>query len=105
MPARQRVVIRELPLGFSRVSGRAMGSSRRPSVPSLSPDLREEGLEIDADSALFFLTREIPIATELGMAKAAGPPVSLLARNQRRASTFFHLPHERVIELGVEVEL
>jgi K+ transporter len=30
---------------------------------------------------------------------------SVTARNARRASDFLALPHDRVIELGVEVEL
>jgi KUP system potassium uptake protein len=105
VPARQRVVIRELPFGFNRVWAR-YGFLQTPRVPSLLRICEKEGLEIDADSALFFLTREIPIATEkIGMAKWRAHLFSFLARNQRRASTFFHLPHERVIELGVEVEL
>jgi KUP system potassium uptake protein len=54
----------------------------------------------------YFLGRETLIVTESpGLARWRERLFALMARNAVRATTFFRLPPERVIELGVQVEI
>ena len=68
--------------------------------------LRELGVPIDPDDVTYFLGRETIVITErAGMAKWRENLFVLMARNAVRATAFFKLPPERVVELGVQVEL
>ena len=54
----------------------------------------------------YFLGRETLIVTKApGMAIWRERLFVLMARNAVRATTFFRLPPERVVELGVQVEI
>ena len=54
----------------------------------------------------YFLGRETLIVTKQpGMALWREQLFVLMARNAVRATTFFRLPPERVVELGVQVEI
>jgi KUP system potassium uptake protein len=65
-----------------------------------------EGLPLDTDDTTFFLGRETLIPTKApGMAQWREHLFVLMARNAVRATGFFRLPPERVVELGVQVEL
>ncbi len=65
-----------------------------------------EGLSLDADDTTYFLGRETLIPTDSpGMALWREHLFVLMARNAMRATGFFRLPAERVVELGVQVEL
>jgi KUP system potassium uptake protein len=104
VPARERVEIERLPLGFARIVAR-YGFQQTPRVPAVLRLAQEQGLRVDADSASFFLGQQIAIPAERGMWIWRARLYALMARNALRTSTFFHIPHERVIEIGVEVEL
>jgi KUP system potassium uptake protein len=55
---------------------------------------------------IYFLGRETIIVTErAGMAMWREKLFVLMARNAVRATAFFRLPPERVVELGVQVEM
>lgn len=65
-----------------------------------------EGLPIDVDDTTYFLGRETLIPTKSpGMALWREHLFVLMAKNAGRATGFFRLPAERVVELGVQVEL
>ena len=67
---------------------------------------RELGLVIDPDDLTFFLGRETILVTRRkGMAIWREKLFVLMARNAVRATAFFRLPPERVVELGVQVEM
>jgi KUP system potassium uptake protein len=54
----------------------------------------------------FFVGRETLLATERpGMAIWRERLFSRLARNARRATRYFKIPPNRVVELGAEIEL
>jgi KUP system potassium uptake protein len=55
----------------------------------------------------YFLGRETLIASEQvkGMAVWRERLFGLMTRNARSAASFFHLPPNRVVELGTQVEL
>jgi KUP system potassium uptake protein len=75
-------------------------------VPAALQVAALDGLPIDADDTTYFLGRETLITTpESGMAKWREKLFVLMSRNAVRATGFFRLPPERVVELGVQVEL
>jgi KUP system potassium uptake protein len=77
-----------------------------PNVPETLALARAKGVEMDLDDITYFLGRETLIVTERpGMARWRERLFVVIARNAVRATTFFRLPPERVVELGVQVEL
>ena len=77
-----------------------------PDVPAALRLAAEQDLPVDLDDVTYFLGRETLIVTRAaGMAMWRERLFVLMARNAVRATTFFRLPPERVVELGVQVEL
>jgi KUP system potassium uptake protein len=83
------------------------GFMEDPEVPqALERAARAKQLPIDFGDVTYFLGRETLIVTKQpGMALWREKLFALMARNAGRATAFFRLPPERVVELGVEVEL
>jgi KUP system potassium uptake protein len=77
------------------------GFMEDPNVPEALEQAREQGLEIDTEDVTYFLGRETIIVTRReGMAIWREKLFVLMARNAVRATAFFRLPPERVVELG-----
>jgi KUP system potassium uptake protein len=77
-----------------------------PDVPEALNQARAMGLPIDVEDVTYFLGRETIIVTRRrGMAIWREKLFVLMARNAVRATAFFRLPPERVVELGVQVEM
>jgi KUP system potassium uptake protein len=78
-----------------------------------SPDMMEVvgrmqalGLKVDVSQITFFLGRETLIASENpGMALWREHLFSFMVRNAQRATAFFNIPVDQVIEVGIQVEL
>jgi KUP system potassium uptake protein len=82
------------------------GFMEDPDIPEALAQARARGLELDADDVTYFLGRETLIVSRApGMARWRERLFVLMARNAGRATAFFRLPPERVVELGVQVEL
>ena len=82
------------------------GFMEDPDVPEALAGAVQRGLVMDESDVTFFLGRETLIATRTpGMARWRERLFVLIARNAGRATAFFRLPPERVVELGVQVEL
>jgi KUP system potassium uptake protein len=82
------------------------GFMQDPNVPEALALAHKAGVEMDLDDVIYFLGRETIIITEnRGMAKWRERIFVLIARNAVRATAFFRLPPERVVELGVQVEM
>jgi KUP system potassium uptake protein len=82
------------------------GFMEDPDVPAALRHACEKGLPIDTDDLTYFLGRETIIVTRRkGMAIWREKLFVLMARNAVRATAFFRLPPERVVELGVQVEM
>jgi KUP system potassium uptake protein len=102
---KERATVRALGQGFYDVVIR-YGFMEDPNIPEALADAREQGLEFDEDDMTYFLGRETLIVTEAeGMATWRERLFVLIARNAVRATSFFRLPPERVVELGVQVEI
>jgi KUP system potassium uptake protein len=105
VPADQRATVRSLGHGVFDVVIR-YGFMEDPNVPEALVQACKQGLELDEDDVTYFLGRETLIVTKApGMAMWRERLFVLLARNAVRATTFFRLPPERVVELGVQVEI
>ena len=102
----RRVTIEPLGSNFSRVTLR-YGFSEEPDVPAAMALARSRGLAIDKDDITYFLGREtlLAAARESGMARWREALFSLMSKNAMRATAFFKIPPERVVELGMHVEL
>jgi len=82
------------------------GFMEDPDVPEVLVHLRQLGVPIDDQDVTFFLGREtIVVSRRGGMATWREKLFVLMARNAVRATAFFRLPPERVVELGVQVEM
>jgi KUP system potassium uptake protein len=82
------------------------GFMEDPDVPAALKHARAQGLPIDTNDLTYFLGRETIIVTRRkGMAVWREKLFVLMARNAVRATAFFRLPPERVVVLGVQVEM
>jgi KUP system potassium uptake protein len=82
------------------------GFMQDPDVPDALLKARGQGVELDLDDLTYFLGRETIIITRRpGMAAWRERLFVVMARNAVRATAFFRLPTERVVELGVQVEM
>ena len=105
VPPNQRVTVKPLGQGVFDVVVR-YGFMEDPNVPDAVAIACEHGLEVDTDDVTYFLGRETLIVTKApGMSLWRERLFVLMARNAVRATTFFRLPPERVVELGVQVEI
>jgi KUP system potassium uptake protein len=103
--ADEQITVRPLGQGLFDLVVR-YGFMEDPDVPDALARARERGLELDDEDVTFFLGRETLIVTRApGMAIWRERLFVLMARNAVRATAFFRLPPERVVELGVQVEL
>ena len=82
------------------------GFMDEPNVPEALALARNQGLTIDLADVTYFLGRETVIVTRTaGMAMWRERLFVLMARNAIRATAFFKLPPDSVVELGVQVEI
>ncbi|HQH73597.1 MAG TPA: KUP/HAK/KT family potassium transporter, partial [bacterium] len=103
---RDRVHIRELGHGFYLVTA-AYGFMQSPHVPLILKLCETKGLEEITKDASYYLGR----VTVLNDRKKTSLPAwrkrifTILYRNARPATSFFRIPPNRVIELGMQIEL
>jgi KUP system potassium uptake protein len=95
------------PLGHDLFNVRVQyGFMEDPDVPEALERARQQGLVLDSEDLTYFLGREtIIVSRRRGMAVWREKLFVLMARNAVRATAFFRLPPERVVELGVQVEM
>jgi KUP system potassium uptake protein len=95
------------PLGHDLFNVRVQyGFMEDPDIPAALEQVSQRGVPIDFADLTYFLGRETIIVTRRkGMAVWREHLFVLMARNAVRATAFFRLPPERVVELGVQVEM
>jgi KUP system potassium uptake protein len=105
VPVADRLTVQ--PLGHSMFNMRVQyGFMEDPNVPQALLQAHQLGLHVDLDDTTYFLGRETIIVTpKYGMAVWREKLFVVMARNAVRATAFFRLPPERVVELGVQVEM
>ena len=82
------------------------GFMEDPNIPEVLQRVKDQGVKLDLDQITYFLGKETLIVTaERGMAVWREKLFVVMARNAVRATAFFRLPPDRVVELGVQVEM
>lgn len=104
LPGR-RVEVEKLADGFWRVTGR-YGFMQKPDVPRLLHHCSNQGLEVQAEKATFFLGREIIVPSpKPGMVRWREHLFAFASKLAQQPATYFRIPVGRVIELGQQVEI
>jgi len=105
VPARERVAIQDLGCNFWQIRA-DFGFTEDPEVPALLEACGRRGFEFDMMDTSFFVSRETLIATATpGMALWRERVFVSMSRNAVKATDFFRIPSNRVVELGTQVEL
>jgi KUP system potassium uptake protein len=105
VPETERVIVESLKNEFYRVTI-FYGFKDEPDIPLALSRIKIKGNEFNLLETSFFLSRETLIATKMpGMAIWREKLFVSMARNGSSATAFFHIPTNRVIELGTQVEL
>lgn len=102
----ERVCVETLRPDIHRVTGN-YGFMEQPHVPNLLALCAQHGLEFAPGKTTYFLSREsiIPRTKNSAMAKWRSGLFSAMSRNAQPVSAFFQLPPNRVVELGMQVEI
>lgn len=105
IPGKNRLSVASLGQGFFQVTAR-YGYMQTPNVPILLQGCSLYGLEIDLDQVTFYLGREHLIPSKMrGMTYWRKILFVLISRNSRSATAYFSIPLEKVVELGMQVEV
>jgi KUP system potassium uptake protein len=106
VPAAERLKVKIHSGGFARVIVH-YGFMQSPNVPVALRECEVHGLAIDQEKTTYYLAREtlIPTTRVPGMMIWREKLFAFLSRNALRATIFYNIPPERVVELGIQVEI
>ena len=105
VPPEERVEVTQLANGFYRVVVR-YGFMDDPDIPEALKGAASQGLEYQSSRTTYFLGRETLIANEHeGMPAWRDNLFAFMSRNARRATVYFCIPPDQVIEVGLQVKL
>jgi KUP system potassium uptake protein len=100
-----RVSLEQIGAGFWRVI-LTYGFMEEPNIPQALTEIRHPELTITESEVSYFLGRETLLATgRPGMAVWRERLFTWMSRNAQSATHCFNLPSDRVMEVGVQVEL
>ncbi len=100
-----RVYVEPLGEHFYRITAN-YGFTENPSVPELLDMIEIETKGFDLAETTFFLGRELLFATKRpGMAIWRERLFARVSRNALGATAFFGVPRDRVVEIGIQIEL
>lgn len=105
VPAADRLVVERFPRQFYRVFVH-YGFMQSPNLPVALRECERLGLKIDLEKTTYYLGREtlIPASSDI-MSRWRKSLFALMSRNATPATAFYSIPPERVIEIGLQVEL
>jgi KUP system potassium uptake protein len=105
VPGLDRLEVTDLGQGIFRVVAR-YGFMEEADVPDLLHAIDVPGLQFPENDTSFFLGKETIFATRHpGMAVWRERIFAVMSRNARSATLFFHLPPNRVVEIGAQIEI
>jgi len=106
VPAEDRVQYERLGDGFYRLEA-WYGFKEQPDIDEILNSCRVRyGLGFDLMDTSFFLSRETVVPADMpGMARWRDHLFAWMSRNATRATDFFNIPSNRVVELGTHVEI
>ena len=83
-----------------------IGYMETPDVPKLLELAKKDGVETNAMTTSFFLSRRsVQSSSEGRIAAWQNKLFILMARNADDASHYFHLPPDRVVEIGTQITI
>ena len=101
----ERLEIVQMSASFWRVMAR-YGFKEDPNVLEVLDMCANEGFQMELMDTSFFLSRETIVSTDHpGMARWREKVFVWMSKNALRATDFFQVPTNRVVELGAQVEL
>jgi KUP system potassium uptake protein len=107
VPPEDRVQFEHLLKGFYRIEA-WYGFKEQPDIDEILNACRVRyGLGFDVMDTSFFLSRDtvIPTSDQPGMALWRDHLFAWMSRNSTRATDFFNIPANRVVELGTHIEI
>lgn len=104
--ARNRLSVESLGEGCYRVEAR-YGFMQTPAVPVILKACGRFGVHVDPDKATYYLSHETVLRAKEGseMSELGLALYSYMSRNATRVTEFFNIPQDRVMEIGIHVEI
>lgn len=100
-----RVTVENLENNFYKIMIR-YGFMETPNVPAIISQKEKYNINIDTNNITYFLGRETILATETeGMAIWREKIFAFMTRNAERATTYYRIPSDQVIEIGLQIEI
>jgi KUP system potassium uptake protein len=104
-PASEALEVRDLGQGFYRVICK-VGFMQSTDVPRILARCAEGGVRVDPMTTTYYLGRQTLLTTgQSRLARWRKLLFSFLSRNARPPTAFFNLPPNRVVELGLQIEM
>jgi KUP system potassium uptake protein len=101
----ERIEVKPLGCDFYRLLA-YYGFKEEPDVPAVLDESGRRGFSFEMMETSFFVSRETLVSTPRpGMARWRERLFSSMSKNAVKASDFFHVPTNRVVELGTQIEL
>jgi KUP system potassium uptake protein len=106
VPASRRLRVRDMGQGFFHVTA-YYGFMQTPNVPEIMRlAAAQHGVPYTPERTSYFLGRETLLATKKsGMLRWRKALFSFISRNSRSATQYFGIPADRVVELGMQIDL
>jgi KUP system potassium uptake protein len=103
--AEERVTVEKVSDDFYRITA-FYGFTETPDIHDILQACTDKGVHFPMDEITFFLGRETLIPTKRpGMALWREHLFTLMSRNAERATAYFNIPSDRVVEIGIQVKL
>jgi KUP system potassium uptake protein len=101
----EKVVVKHLADSFFRVKAYC-GFMETPDIQSILRASCGQGIDFEIKEATFFLGRETLIPSEEpGMSIWREALFAFMSKNAERATTFFNIPVEQVVEVGIQIKI
>ena len=103
IPEKEQIKVETLSDDFRRIIAH-LGYMQSPRIPHLLAQARRQGCEFELMQTSFFLGRRtIKASAQSGMPLWQDGLYIALARSAANATDFFHIPYNRVVEMGSQV--
>ncbi|WP_281791979.1 potassium transporter Kup [Desulforhabdus amnigena] len=105
VPNLEKVEVEKLGGGFFRIIAHH-GFMEEPHIEKILSLAREQGLEFKMENTSFFLGRErLTLGKQSRMSRWRAAVFRFMSRNALEAATFYEIPTDQIIEVGVQLEL
>ncbi len=105
VPRHERIEVDKVSDGFIRVIAR-YGFMEQPSMPKILDQLKRKDINIDLGGTSFFLSRRSLKATDRSTMPWWQEHYFIwLASSAANATEYFRIPHDRVVEVGTQVQV